>query len=206
MDTLKNPHLQHDENKIPKRSKSKMTFEPCHDGKNRAAPHYRKDHLYAPGEAFSSDVAGPINFKGERMDQPYFVTCLDAASRYAYCVPLKDRTQVVPFIQQCVLLFMDVFNKPPKIFVSDNAKDYVSKEMHEVLDAFNIQHHPRTPYHEQENALAERINQTFMNGIGSALYTANMEKHYWHFALIDVVDKYSQLHHKAIKTSQYMKF
>lgn len=60
---------------------------------------------------------------------------------------------------------MAVFNRPPAVFVSDNAKEYKSKDMTELLKAFNIQHQPRTPYQEQENGIVERINQTLMNGV-----------------------------------------
>lgn len=134
------------------------------------------------------------------------MTCLDAASRYAYCIPILDRTKVVPFIQHCILMFMDIFNKPPKAFVSDNVKEYISKDMSDLLDSFNVQHKPSIPYQAQENSFAEKLNQTFMNCIRKALYTANMESEYWHYALLDVVEKYNQLHHKSIRTSLYMKF
>lgn len=57
---------------------------------------------------------------------------------YAYCIPITDRTKVVQFIQNGILMFLDVFNKPPKFFVSDNAKEYVSKEILDLLESFNI--------------------------------------------------------------------
>lgn len=88
---------------------------------------------------------------------------------------------------------MAIFNRAPVVFVSDNAKEYISKDMRELLQAFQIQHQSRTHYHEQENGIAERINQTFMNGVRAVLMTADLPPDYWHYALIDVVDKYNQL-------------
>lgn len=206
LQTLKNPKLQLDPDRIPKHPKDKIICGTCHNGRIKAASHYRKEHLYKPGEAFSSDVAVPINFKVERLEKACFVTCLYAASIYAYCVQIHDRTKLMPFTEQCVLMFMDVFNKPPQVFVSDNAQQYVSKDMMSILDAFQIQHHPRTPYHEQENSLAERINQTFMNGVRAALYLAYLPPQYCHYALLDIVDKYNQLWNRSIKTYPYMAF
>lgn len=81
------------------------------------------------------------------------------------------------------------FNKPQRVFVSYNAKEYVSEDMQKLLDAFNVQHHPTTLYSAQENGIAKRINQTLLNPIRAALYTAELPPSYWHFSLHDVVDK-----------------
>lgn len=113
---------------------------------------------------------------------------------------------MLPFIQDSILEFMAIFNRTPAVFVSDNATEYISKDMREILHTFQIQHQPRTPYHEQENGIAELINQTFMNGVRDALMTADLPPDYWHYALIDVVDKYNQLWHSYINKSPFMAF
>lgn len=79
------------------------------------------------------------------------------------------------------------------MFVSDNAREYISKEMTDLLNDFNIQHHPTTPYSTQENGIAERIIQKFLNAIRAAFYTADLPPGYWHYALYDFVDKYKML-------------
>lgn len=156
-----------------------------------------KKHSYIPGKAIRSDLAGSLNFQGHRLDESYFVTCVDAASRYAMCIPIVDRTKVVPFIESSITQFMSIFNLPPRIFVSDNAKEYVSAQMMELLHSFNIQHYPTTPYTAQENGIAERLNQIFMNAVRAALYTVDLPPQYWQFALLDVVDKYNQIYHSV---------
>lgn len=45
-----------------------------------------------------------------------------------------------------------------------------------------------------------------MNGVRTALYTANVDPTYWCYALLGVIDKYNQLHHKTIGKSPYMAF
>lgn len=65
MATLRNPSLQLDKDRTPGPTPVRLMCDPFQDGKNRAAQHRRKTHMYAPGEAFSSDVAGPIKFKGD---------------------------------------------------------------------------------------------------------------------------------------------
>lgn len=110
----------------------------------------------------SSDVSDPFNYNGERLKEAYFITCIDAASRYEICIPITDRTKVVPFVEQYSTQFMSIFNKPPRVFVSDNTKEYISKDMQNLLDEFNVQHHATNPYSSQENGLAERLNKTFV--------------------------------------------
>lgn len=183
-----------------------MNCGPCRNEKLRTAPQKRKEHNYSPGEAVSLDVVRPINFQGHRPDEAYFVTCVDTASRHAMRFPIVDRTKVVPFIDNSITAFMIIFNKPPRIFVTDNAKEYVSSKMMEVLNSFNTQHYPTTPFSAQENSIAERLKQTVMNAIRAALYTADLPPQYWSFALIDVIGKYNQLIHSSIGCSPFMRF
>lgn len=151
--------------------------------KMRTAPHHRENHTYAPGEDFSSDVAGQVKFRGHRLYDAYFVTCVDTASRYAMCIPIVDRTKVVPFTESRITQFMSIFNRPPRIFNSDNSKEYISAYMEALLHSINIQHYPMKPYTAQENGIAERLNQTFMNAVRAALYTADLPPQYWKFRL-----------------------
>lgn len=53
-----------------------------------------------------------MNFQGQRLEEAYFVTCVDAASRYALCIPIVDRTNVVLFIEESITQFMSVLNRP----------------------------------------------------------------------------------------------
>lgn len=129
------------------------------------------------------------------------MNCMDCASRFAFCIPIPDRKQVHPFIQKSILQFMAIFYRPTKIFISDNSQDIMK-----LLNDFNTQHQPSTPYQEQENAFAERINQTFMNGVGAALYTADLPPTYWHYEVIDMVDKYNYLYHTTIGKSPFIVF
>lgn len=192
--------------KLPKSTHAPMVCGPCRNAKLCTTPHHRKHYNYTPGEAFSSDVAGPINFKDDPIDDAYFVAFVDVSSQYVMCIPIVDRTKVLPFVPSSITQFMNVFNRPPRIFVSNNAKEYLSVDMKELLYAFNIQHYPTTPYSAQENGTAERLNQTFMNAVRAALYTADLPSHYWPFFLLYVVDKFNQLYHTSIGCSPYMRF
>lgn len=84
------------------------------------------------------DVAGPLKFNGQRLENPYFVACIDIASRYAFTIPMEARTEVIPFVEKTVKQYIDVFGKPlaSLVVVSDNAKEYVSVEMKKLMNFF----------------------------------------------------------------------
>lgn len=70
LNTIRNPHLQMDQTRIPSTPRDGITCEPCAEAKLKATSHKRRKHQYLPGEGFSSDVAGPINFGGNRLETP----------------------------------------------------------------------------------------------------------------------------------------
>lgn len=69
MKSLNNPALQYDPAHVPPTTHAPLTCSPCHDAKLRTAPHHRKAHQYMPGQAISSDVAGPFNYHGQSLDE-----------------------------------------------------------------------------------------------------------------------------------------
>lgn len=176
--TINNPNIMLDPSTVPHPHNTPFTCQPCRYAKQKSAPHYRTTHIYAPGQAISSGVAGPINVDGKRIDEAYFVTCLDAASRYSLCIPIVYRTMILPFIEESIIQFISVFNRPASIFVSYNAREYISTDMKKLLQDFNIQHQPSTPYQPQDNSLAERLNQTLLNAVRAAIYTADLTPSY----------------------------
>lgn len=92
MKNLANPQLQFDPKTKPDTTHVPMHCSPFRNAKLRSRPHNRADHKYTPAEAIYSDVAGPFNYNGQRLDEAYFITCIDTASRYALCNTITDRT------------------------------------------------------------------------------------------------------------------
>lgn len=171
MKTLKNPHLHFDPKNIPASTHAPMSCSLCRAAKLKTAPHFRKHHSYHPGEAISSDVVGPFNHNGQRLYEAYFVTCIDTASRYAICVPIVKRTEVVPFIEKCIAQFISIFNTPLLVFLSvTTLKNTFRRTWMKswTLSIYSIcQRRPTLT-----KKMAERINQTLFNTVRAALYTA----------------------------------
>lgn len=148
--TLKNPNLQFSKDFKDKLVRLPLSYEGFLTEKLKSAPHQRKQHSYVPGQAINSDVKGPLNFAGERPKQAYFITCVDASSYYEFSIPLKDRTKFPEFIEDTIRHFIEVFGKPPLVFISDNAREYVSSTMQTILNSFHVQYRQTTAYNAQE--------------------------------------------------------
>lgn len=130
-----------------------MTCEPCLRTKTKRAPHKRKQHHYQPGEAFCSDILGPIRTDNlntditgpERKQQEmYFITFTDVATRYVYVTPLRTRDKTAQLIDRFLTNFKQKWGRAPTWLITDNSWEYTSHIVMEILAEMNIEHEHRT--------------------------------------------------------------
>lgn len=71
-----------------------MTCRACMQGKMTCAPHRRTQHNYDLGEAFSTDIMGPIQLPAVTSEvKRYFLSFIDTHSRYAYVATISRRKE-----------------------------------------------------------------------------------------------------------------
>lgn len=181
-----------------------MTCRGCFEGKLARAPHRRKAHSYKRGEAVSTDIFGPLTLPGMPPTvKRYFITFVDAYSRYAYVQPIGKRAEAAQLIQEFLTRMQKSLGHTPCWLVSDNAGEYMSSVVADILADMDVEHLPVIAYNSEENGVAERINRTLMNAVRAALTTAGMKWEYWTWALNDAVDKYNQLPHRTTDTTPH---
>lgn len=107
-----------------------LTCRACLESKLKRAEHRRKPHNYKQGEAFSSDIMGPLNIPGlpEGVER-YFISFFDVASRYVYVTPLNVRSKTPMFITKFLENVTKAFGRAPKWFIRDNAGEYMIQAM-----------------------------------------------------------------------------
>lgn len=110
----------------------------------RRAPHPRVRRNYAPWEAICSDIAGPFH-PPSSSGEKYFFSIIDVGTRFAAIMPLASLTQALPHIFRCLLKFKEIFYEPPRLLVTDSAREYVSKAVQSLHDEFDITFRPKTP-------------------------------------------------------------
>lgn len=140
----------------------KMTAIPCktcNRGKIHALPHQvsgtrAKNTL----ELIHTDICGPINVTsigGAR----YFVTFIDDYTRYTEVMLKKKSNVFAAFVKYLAKVERETGNKIIRIR-SDNAKEYVSKDFNQFLEAKGIKREFSIEYTPEQNGVAERMNRT----------------------------------------------
>ena len=194
-----------------------MTCTGCIHGKTATRPHKRTVHKANIGESLSSDVCGPIH-PTSKHDSRYFLTVIDMHTRYIWVFCLNNRVQVPHTIIQAIDRIATENGEQPRLLVTDNAKEYLSKQVQQQLAHRGVKYRPTnpkqvqqqlahrgvkyrptTPYTPQENALAERINRTLMDKVRATLAHSKLHAVYWQDALHDAVFKYNITYHHGVK-------
>ena len=130
----------------------------------------------------SSDICGPItptSLNGNR----YFLTILDTATRFLSLSFLQDRKNLSQELERHIKQLRASQPHAPLILTTDNAKEYIGKDMKMMLASYGINHNAIPPYTPQQKSLAERINQTIMSTARATLRTSRLPPEYWEFAV-----------------------
>lgn len=101
-------------------------------------------------------------------------------------MPLLTCTQVLDSARAAIKYTIRPFGTPTLLIHSDNAKDYVSTAVREVVPASGHYTLTSIPYNPGQNGLAERLNGTLLNVTGCIPATTGMYEEYWPFVLCDV--------------------
>ena len=124
----------------------------------------------------------------------YIQVVIDHHSRYVWAkaTPTNTTTAAISALQS---VFDAVPPSPEMKLLSDNGKNFDSKEFAKFLKQFNIKHVFTTPYHAQCNGMNEKANHTIVTRlrIAQQLYP----KRKWSTLLPQVVKEYNQTIHST---------
>ena len=110
-----------------------------------------------PFESVFIDFLGPLR----RVDgYLHVLVMIDRFSHYLVLIPTKDTCAdtVVHALFTCWICRFGI----PKFLTSDGASAFSGKEMQDVSDKLNIQHHISAPYHPEGHGAVERANYSVM--------------------------------------------
>lgn len=162
----------------------------CFEGKLKRSGQRKKHQDYRRGEAFSSDIFGPININGlpEGVER-CFISFIDIYSRFAYVAPLDVRANTPAFLTKLLDYITKTFGTSPKRLISDNAVEYMSRVVEQLFGDMDITHVPIVLHNQEYNGVAGRYNVIAMNAVRTALNTAKIDWSYWPWALADANGK-----------------
>lgn len=122
----------------------------AHKPENRAPAGYisGRAEITRPWELLSVDIVGPL--PKSTQGNIYILSVQDYFSKYCLFFPMRTATasKIVQLLEDNVFLMFGV----PRILLSDNGKQFVSKELKALTHTYNIQHITTAYYHPQANA------------------------------------------------------
>lgn len=126
-----------------------------------------------------TDLCGPFE-NVTPGSKRYFMSIIVDYSRYAMVYLLEKKSEAGPKIKEFVRLMETQFGKKPRVIRSDNAGEYVNKELISFLKAEGIRSEYTAPYSPQQNGVAERRNRYLQEMALCILLDAELPKQYCH--------------------------
>ena len=136
-----------------------------------------------PLELIHTDICGPMSVEtpsGKR----YYLTMIDDFSRYCVVYLLNTKDQAKEKIIEYIETMENQLNKRAKKIRSDNAKEYISKDIEKYFVKKSIVHELSAPYTPQQNCLSERENRSLTETGKRFLFEAKMNLKYWGEAIM----------------------
>ena len=139
---------------------------------------WRKEplHLIQVGRAFEHigiDLVGPLPIT--QQDNRYIIVATDYLTRWpeARAVPDAGAETLAKFIFEEIVCR----HGTPKIILSDQGQNFISKTIHILCEKFLIKHKFSSPYYPQTNGIVERLNRTLCESLAKVKGTDDWDLH-----------------------------
>ncbi|CAI7801802.1 unnamed protein product [Closterium sp. NIES-53] len=116
-------------------------------------------------------------------DELYTLTFVDAGTRYVLIVDVEARSRAYKFFRLWLAHEQRQSGEKLKIWQSDGAAEFRSKELQNYLAQKGIKHHISLPYAHQQQGVAERTNRTLMAKVRALMKQSKLPPTYWTYAM-----------------------
>ncbi|UYV63475.1 hypothetical protein LAZ67_2004171, partial [Cordylochernes scorpioides] len=146
-----------------------------------------------PAQVISADTI-VMGTAAEKTKHKYIQVFIDHLTRY-----VLYKIWAFPTIKNTAQATLQCFNRilqvslPIKHIITDNGKNFNSKEFKRCLKVHNIKQTFTTPYHPQSNGMCEKVNGTIMTKLRTALLDKPKVK--WSTLLPKVITDYNNTPH-----------
>lgn len=165
-------------------NKTSIQCEVCTLAKHhRASYPVSNHHSSTIFELVHTDVWGPTK-TASHFGFRYFISFIDDFSRTTWLYLMKSRDEVPHIVLQFHNMIATQFGVQIKTFRSDNAKEYMHRELHEFYANRGILYQTSCAYTPQQNGVAERKNRHLLDVTRSLLLGMNVPKSYWDEAIL----------------------
>lgn len=154
-------------------------------------------------ERLQMDLVDLRMYKEENDGYAWLCNIIDVFSRFAFSIPLKNKTA------QCVeVAFQDLIFKygAPKFLQTDNGTEFKNTCINDLCNQYNIRMIHGRPRHPQSQGIVERLNQTISRYLQKNLYdetTGQVRNKRWIDILSRLVYQYNISIHSSHQKSPF---
>lgn len=131
------------------------------------------------------------HYSRENQGYRYILTVIDLFSRFAYALPLKNKTGI-----EVANTLDELFKQSkPKYLQTDQGLEFYNSHVTKILEKYNVELF--SIYSEKKAAVVERFNRTLKEKMFRMFTFQGNYK--WYDKLQDLVDAYNNTYHRTLK-------
>lgn len=147
--------------------------------------------IRSKNETWQADLVEMIPYSKENKNIKYILTVIDIFSKYAWAIPLKNKTGLE--VMQALKKILES-GAVPRNFHTDMGKEFFNSHVKKLLDTYEINHY--TTYSTKKAAIVERFNRTLKDKMWKKFSFNGSYK--WLSLLPKLVDEYNNTVHRKI--------
>ena len=148
--------------------------------------------VFGPDEQWAADLIDLQKLKRENKGTNYLLTVVDVFSKYAWVVPIKQKTG--PQVAQALATLFKTNKRSPQKLQTDDGKEFYNKHVTKVLKDHDVHHFSTSG--DTKASVVERFNRTFKERLYRYMTTYNTLKYL--SSLPKLVDGYNASFHRSI--------
>ena len=151
----------------------------------------RKTLTFGIDDLWQADLVEMHELASKNKGYNYILTVIDTFSKFAFAVPVKNKTAVL-VSKAFESLLKD---RQPKNLQTDQGKEFFNSVFKKLMDKHNINHYHT--FSDKKAAIVERFNRTLKGRMWKKFTQLNT--HNWLDMLENLIDSYNASYHRTIK-------
>lgn len=151
----------------------------------------RRVQMRGIGDTYQIDLVEMIPYARENRQHKYILTIIDIFSKYAWALPVKNKTSA------CIVNIMRKFlstQRVPRNIHSDMGKEFYNMQFQQLMSQYNINHY--STYTSMKASIVERFNRTLKNKMWQKFHMQGTHK--WLAILPKLLRVYNDTKHRTI--------
>lgn len=143
-------------------------------------------------DLWQADLVEMLPYSNENKNYRYLLTVIDTFSKFAWTVPIKNKTAI-----EVTTAMENIFNngRSPKNLHTDDGKEFFNKSFQNLMQKYQINHY--STFTQLKASIVERFNRTLKNLMWKEFSTNGSYK--WIDILPTLTETYNNSKHRTIK-------